>query len=65
MKEKESPVRLQQLAQDLGVHVRTLQRWVKQGLPSHKIGRIRFFYWPEVNEWIKENNIESNNPDSG
>lgn len=65
MAEKESPIRLQQLAEDLGVNVRTVQRWMKRGLPSHRIGRMPFFYWAEVNLWIREKKHDSNNADSG
>lgn len=62
---KESPIRLEQLAEELNVCVRTVQRWRKRGLPVHKVGRIPFFYWSEVNKWIKENVRESSHSDSG
>ena len=44
-----------QEAQDfLGVSHQTLYKLMKQGLPSHKIGKKRVFLQEELMQWIKE-----------
>ena len=44
-----------QEAQDfLGVSHQTIYNLMRQGLPSHKIGRKRVFLKEELVQWIKE-----------
>ncbi|WP_375340881.1 helix-turn-helix domain-containing protein [Candidatus Dehalogenimonas loeffleri] len=38
----------------LGVSHDTMYKLMKQGLPSHKIGRKRVFLQEELIQWIKE-----------
>lgn len=39
---KETPLRIEQAAELMGVHRRTIENWLSRGLPYIKIGRIRF-----------------------
>lgn len=42
-------------AQDfLGVSHQTLYKLMKEGLPSHKIGRKRVFLKEDIIQWIKQ-----------
>jgi excisionase family DNA binding protein len=44
-----------QEAQDfLGVSHQTIYRLMRQGLPSHKIGKKRVFFKEDLTQWIKE-----------
>ncbi len=57
MMTEEMPVRLNQIAEELGFHPRTIRRWVGKGMPAHKAhktGRGYLFYRSEVNAWIRE-----------
>ncbi|XUX00034.1 MAG: helix-turn-helix domain-containing protein [Dehalogenimonas sp.] len=38
----------------LGVSHDTLYKLMKQGLPSHKVGRKRVFLHEELEQWVKE-----------
>ncbi|KTB48885.1 transcriptional regulator, AlpA family [Dehalogenimonas alkenigignens] len=38
----------------LGVSHDTMYKLIKQGLPSHKLGRRRVFLKEELVQWIKE-----------
>ena len=38
----------------LGVSHQTLYKLMKEGLPSHKIGRKRVFLKEDIIQWIKE-----------
>lgn len=38
----------------LGVSHQTLYKLMKEGLPSHKIGKKRVFLKEELAQWIKE-----------
>jgi len=38
----------------LGVSHQTLYKLMKEGLPSHKIGRKRVFLKEDIVQWIKE-----------
>jgi len=34
----------------------TLYMWIEKGCPAHHVGKIPYFDWEEVDEWIKGNN---------
>ena len=38
----------------LGVSHQTLYKLIKEGLPSHKIGKKRVFLQEELMQWIKD-----------
>ena len=44
----------QEAQQFLGVSHQTLYKLIRQGLPSHKIGRKRVFIKEELIQWVKE-----------
>ena len=57
-KKPEAPdgyVRLHQLAEMLGVHVRTIRRWEKlrEGPPKTKIGRQIYYSLESLYKWMK------------
>ena len=43
------------VAELLKMHVNTINKLVKEGMPSYKIGKNRRFDEDEVVEWIKTN----------
>lgn len=44
----------------LGVKRDTIYRWIdKRGLPSYRIGRLLKFRMEELDEWVKQGRIES------
>ena len=43
------------LERKLGVCERTIERLMKDGLPSHKLRRSRRFLYSEVSEWVRVN----------
>ena len=48
-------IRLTEVANLLDVCPRTVQRFIKEkNLPVHKPGRFLYFYWSEVDKWMKE-----------
>ena len=44
----------QEAQEFLGVSHQTVYKLMKQGLPSHKIGKKRVFLKEELVQWIKE-----------
>lgn len=63
----EKLVKLSFIAAMLGVSARTISRWATDktmDLPAYKIGRDLYFYWSEVEEWLKGRKIEGSNSDS-
>jgi excisionase family DNA binding protein len=44
----------QEAQEFLGVSHQTLYKLMRQGLPSHKIGKKRVFLKEELMQWIKE-----------
>ena len=44
----------QETQEFLGVSHQTLYKLIKEGLPSHKIGKKRVFLQEELMQWIKE-----------
>ncbi len=44
----------QETQEFLGVSHQTLYKLVREGLPSHKIGKKRVFLKEELLQWIKE-----------
>lgn len=59
--EKSSPGNIERIfytfqeAQEfLGVSHQTIYKLIKQGLPSHKIGKKRVFLKEDLIQWIKE-----------
>jgi len=44
----------QEAQEFLGVSHQTLYKLMKEGLPSHKIGKKRVFLQEELMQWIKE-----------
>ena len=44
----------QEAQEFLGVSHKTVYKLMKQGLPSHKIGKKRVFFKEELVQWIKE-----------
>jgi len=56
--EKRGPERIyltfQETQEFLGVSHQTVYRLIKQGLPSHKIGKKRVFLKEELTDWIKQ-----------
>jgi excisionase family DNA binding protein len=44
----------QEAQEFLGVSHQTVYKLMKQGLPSHKIGKKRVFFKEELVQWIKE-----------
>lgn len=44
----------QETQEFLGVSHQTLYKLMKEGLPSHKIGKKRVFLKEELMQWIKE-----------
>lgn len=64
--ETEIPIGIKEVAARLEASVRTVQRWIDKGLPVHKPAGTRlYFYWSEVNRWIKGEEHEGDNADSG
>jgi excisionase family DNA binding protein len=55
MTDEENPIRIKEVARRLGLSTRTIQRWVGQGMPVCKPGRYLYFYWSEIDEWMKNN----------
>ena len=50
----ESWVRLEDVAEYLGVNKDTIRNWIKKtDIPAHKIGRQWKFKLSEVDEWVK------------
>ena len=45
---------IQEVAEMLKMHVNTINKLVKEGMPSYKIGKSRRFDEKEVIEWIKK-----------
>ena len=44
------------LAERLGVHVDTVYRWTRQGMPHYRVGNGRMtFSEREVSEWMRRN----------
>jgi excisionase family DNA binding protein len=44
----------QEAQEFLGVSHQTLYKLIKEGLPSHKVGKKRVFLKEELLQWIKE-----------
>jgi excisionase family DNA binding protein len=44
----------QEAQEFLGVSHQTLYKLMRQGLPSHKIGKKRVFFKEDLIQWIKE-----------
>jgi len=44
----------QEAQEFLGVSHQTLYKLMKEGLPSHKIGKKRVFFKEDLIQWIKE-----------
>jgi len=42
----------------LKVHINTVDKFVKDGMPSYKIGKKRMFDENEVIDWVKKNGSE-------
>jgi hypothetical protein len=41
------------LATCLDVDIGTIDNYMRQGwIPYYKVGKLVYFYWPEVMEWI-------------
>lgn len=47
-------ITIKELASMLGVTRATIYSYMKQGLPSYKLGRSRKFDESEVREWVQE-----------
>lgn len=44
-----------ELAKELSISIPTIDRYMKQGMPYHKVGkRLVRFYLKEVMEWIEK-----------
>ncbi len=46
-------VRFPDLGKHLGVSRATINRWIKRGMPHHKVGRVVLFDPAEVEAWIR------------
>lgn len=42
-----------QIARRLGVHANTIDAWIKRGMPSVKVGRIRRVMSAEADAWLE------------
>jgi len=42
-----------ELAELLGIHINTVDRWVAEGMPSHKWGKVRRFKASQCVEWAE------------
>ncbi len=45
-------VRIRDLEKQLNVSRATLNRWLRRGMPSQKVGGVRLFDPKQVEEWI-------------
>jgi hypothetical protein len=49
------PMRLKELAQELGYSPRQVSRWRDMGMPHHRTGdRTIIYFYDEVVEWLKQ-----------
>jgi predicted DNA-binding transcriptional regulator AlpA len=55
-------VRVNDLLKQVRISRATLFRWMNQGLPHKKIGRIVLFDPPEVAAWIERSGTETSTP---
>mgnify|MGYP002813293030 CR=1 FL=1 len=51
-----------QVQDHIGIHRCTLDRWLREGLPSHKVGGKRLYVYSEVLEWIKSHDRTGKRP---
>ena len=65
MTDQEKLLKTQEVADMFGVKARTVQRWVRDGMPSRKVGKSYYFYWSEISKWVEEQAHEGDNADSG
>lgn len=50
------PLTIEELAERLGISVRTIHRLRKRGLPAHLVGKALIFRPREVEAWLEETN---------
>lgn len=55
-------LRLADLMEQVRVSRSTIHRWLRQGLPRHKVGRIVLFDLQEVEEWIRQRAVRAERP---
>jgi len=48
-------VTAKELAERMGVSIRTVDRWVEQGMPRIKIGYWSWYPWVRCQNWLAEN----------
>lgn len=41
----------------LDISRETVLRWIKKGMPAHKVGKVWKFKRSEVDEWVRSGNI--------
>lgn len=46
-------LKIDELAEELRVHVRTLRRWLKDGMPHYKVGNVLRFDLEAVKKWME------------
>lgn len=52
--EKVDYIAIKEVAENFKVSVKTVRRWINQGLPNLKIGNVLRFKMDEVEKWIGE-----------
>ena len=50
---------IDEISVHLGVSKDSVYRWIKQGLPAHKLGRLWKFKVSEVDAWVKSDRLKS------
>ena len=46
------------VAEHCGVSVRTVYRWLNDGLPCYRTGRTKTFIWSEYLAWLKTKRVQ-------
>ena len=46
-------MRVEAITKALGISRATLYRWIKGGLPHHKVGRVVLFDQDEIDSWLR------------
>ncbi len=65
MPDSESWVSIETVAEHLAVSKDTIRRWIKRGLPAHRVGRFWRLRLSEVDAWVRDAGAADQPDDSG
>ena len=65
MAAEERWVGVDDVATHLGVAKDSIYRWVdERGLPAHRVGRLFRFKLSEIDDWVRQDNVQGKAPNS-